>query len=192
MVAVPLFAHECTSFLLLDLFQLLNAFIRKAIKVVAHRPLVMAFEFRFPDVGSGITEGEIVKWLVREGDAVKEDQALVEIETDKAVVEVPSPKSGIILKRHVSNEGQKINVGDIIVAIGEKGEKYVPGKAVAVPMAVPECWKAKKDAGAVVGFLPGSMSDIDKGVFAMPAVRRLAAELKVSLSSVKGTGPGGR
>ncbi|HLD96777.1 MAG TPA: dihydrolipoamide acetyltransferase family protein [Candidatus Nanoarchaeia archaeon] len=152
----------------------------------------MAFEFRFPDVGQGITEGEIVKWHVREGDAVKEDQVLVEIETDKAVVEVPSPKSGIVLKRHVSNEGQKIYVGDIIVAIGEKGEKYVPGKAVAVPMAVPEGGKAKKDAGAVVGFLPGSMSDIDKGVFAMPAVRRLAAELKVSLSSVKGTGPGGR
>ena len=153
----------------------------------------MSFEFRFPDVGQGITEGEIVKWHVREGDAVKEDQVLVEIETDKAVVEVPSPKSGIILKRHVSNEGQKINVGDIIVAIGEKGEKYAPGKAVVAAMAVPEGGKAKKkDAGAVVGFLPGSMSDIDKGVFAMPAVRRLAAELKVGLSSVKGTGPSGR
>ena len=153
----------------------------------------MAYEFRFPDVGQGITEGEIVKWQVREGDAVKEDQVLVEIETDKAVVEVPSPKTGIILKRHVSNEGQKINVGDVIVVIGEKGEKYVPGKAVASAMPVPDASKEKKkDAGAVVGFLPGSMSDLEKGVFVMPAVRRLAAELKVSLSSVKGTGPGGR
>ncbi len=153
----------------------------------------MAYEFKFPDVGQGITEGEIVKWQVREGDAVKEDQVLVEIETDKAVVEVPSPKTGVILKRHISNEGQKINVGDIIVVIGEKGEKYVPGKAVVASLVVPEGEKGKKkDAGAVVGFLPGSMSDIDKGVFAMPAVRRLATELKVSLSSVKGTGPGGR
>lgn len=155
----------------------------------------MAYEFRFPDVGQGITEGEIVKWRVRVGDAVKEDQVLVEIETDKAVVEVPSPRTGIILFRHKSSEGQKINVGDVIVVIGQKVEKYVPGKATDVTAATAEkvLKKAeKKDAGAVVGFLPGSMSDIDKGVFAMPAVRRLAAELKVSLSSVKGTGPGGR
>lgn len=169
----------------------------------------MAYEFKFPDVGQGITEGEIVKWHVREGDSVKEDQVLVEIETDKAVVEVPSPKSGIILKRHSSNEGQKINVGDVIVVIGQKGEKYVPGKAVSVSMPVPGAsnetqgaavpgpsrqkatWE-KKDAGAVVGFLPGSMAEVDKGVFVMPAVRRLAAELKVNLSAAKGTGPGGR
>ncbi len=153
----------------------------------------MAYEFRFPDVGQGITEGEIVKWHVREGDAVKEDQVLVEIETDKAVVEVPSPKSGIILKRHSSNEGQKINVGNVIVVIGQKGEKYVPGKAISVSMPVPGASnEKKKDAGAVVGFLPGSMSDVEKGVFVMPAVRRLAAELKVNLSALKGSGPGGR
>ncbi|MBI2143014.1 2-oxo acid dehydrogenase subunit E2 [Candidatus Woesearchaeota archaeon] len=153
----------------------------------------MAYEFRFPDVGQGITEGEIVKWHVKEGDAVKEDQVLVEIETDKAVVEVPSPKSGIVLKRHSSSEGQKINVGDVIVAIGQKGEKYVPGKAVAAAMPVPDASKEKKkDAGAVVGFLPGSMAEVDKGVFVMPAVRRLAAELKVNLAALKGSGPGGR
>ena len=151
----------------------------------------MAYEFKFPDVGQGITEGQIVKWHVKLGDSVKDDQVIAEIETDKAVVEVPSPKTGIILLRHKSNEGEKINVGDVIVAIGQKGEKYVPGKAVSAPMAVPENAK-KKDAGAVVGFLPGSMSELDKPVFAMPAVRRLAAELKVDLSKVKGTGPGGR
>src|SRR3989338_5872395 len=112
----------------------------------------MAYEFKFPDVGQGITEGEIVKWHVREG-------------------------------------------GDVIVVIGQKGEKYVPGKAVDVTAATAE--KAlktaeKKDAGAVVGALPGSMADIEKGIFAMPAVRRLAAELKVDLSKVRGTCPGGR
>ncbi|MBI2175784.1 2-oxo acid dehydrogenase subunit E2 [Candidatus Woesearchaeota archaeon] len=153
----------------------------------------MAYEFRFPDVGQGITEGEIVKWHIKEGDSVKEDQVLVEIETDKAVVEVPSPKSGIILKRHSSSEGQKINVGEVIVVIGQEGEKYIPGKAISASMPVPGASnEEKKDAGAVVGFLPGSMSEVDKGVFVMPAVRRLAAELKVNLSAVKGTGPAGR
>ena len=151
----------------------------------------MTYEFRFPDVGQGITEGQIVKWRVKESDSVKEDQVIVEIETDKAVVEVPSPKAGVIIHRHKSNEGEKINVGDVIVAIGEKGEKYVPGKAVSASMAVPESAK-KKDAGAVVGFLPGSMSELDKGVFAMPSVRKLATELKVDLSKANGSGTGGR
>lgn len=155
----------------------------------------MAYEFKFPDVGQGITEGEIVKWHISEGDSVKEDQVLVEIETDKAVVEVPSPKTGFILFRHKAKDGEKINVGDVIVAIGQKGEKYVPGKATDLTAATAEKTlktAEKKDAGAVVGFLPGSMSEVEKGIFAMPAVRRLAAELKVSLSALKGSGPGGR
>ena len=58
----------------------------------------MAFEFKFPDVGEGVTEGTIIKWKVKEGDKVEVDQVLAEIETDKAVVEPPSPKKGIILK----------------------------------------------------------------------------------------------
>ena len=57
----------------------------------------MATEFKFPDVGEGITEGELLKWLVREGDLVKQDQAIAEVETDKAVVELPSPLAGVIL-----------------------------------------------------------------------------------------------
>lgn len=82
----------------------------------------MATEFRFPDVGEGITEGELVKWLVLEGDLVRQDQAICEVETDKAVVELPSPIAGVVLKLHVA-AGTKIKVGQVIATIGEKGEK---------------------------------------------------------------------
>ena len=81
----------------------------------------MAKEFRFPDVGEGITEGEIVRWLVKEGDEVKADQTLAEIETDKAVVEMPSPYAGTVLKLHFK-EKDLVKVGQALVTIGEKGE----------------------------------------------------------------------
>ena len=82
----------------------------------------MVFEFKFPDVGEGITEGEIVKWIVKEGDKVKQDQVIGEIETDKAIVQIPSPKAGVILKIHIK-EGEIVKVGETLVTIGEAGEK---------------------------------------------------------------------
>jgi len=82
----------------------------------------MSFEFKFPDVGEGIQEGEIVKWLVKEGEQVKADQTIVQIETDKAVVDIPSPMSGVLLKINY-REGEKVKVGAVLVVIGEKGEK---------------------------------------------------------------------
>ena len=84
----------------------------------------MALEFRFPDVGEGIHEGEIVRWLVKEGDEVRPDQPMVEIETDKAVVEIPAPRAGTIVRVGVA-EGQKIQVGEVLVVIGEAGERAV-------------------------------------------------------------------
>lgn len=85
----------------------------------------MAFEFKFPDVGEGIQEGEIVRWRVRIGEEVKHDQPLVEVETAKAIVELPSPESGFIL--HLAGgEGDIVKVGDTLVAIGGKGEKWTP------------------------------------------------------------------
>ncbi|MDH3604104.1 MAG: 2-oxo acid dehydrogenase subunit E2, partial [Candidatus Tectomicrobia bacterium] len=80
----------------------------------------MPFEFRFPDVGEGITEGEIVRWLVTVGEAVHADQPLAEIETDKAVVEIPVPRTGTILRLAMA-EGETIQVGEILVVIGEEG-----------------------------------------------------------------------
>ena len=82
----------------------------------------MALEFRFPDVGEGIHEGEIVRWLVKEGDHVRPDQPLVEVETDKAVVEIPAPRAGTILHMAV-DAGEKIQVGEVLVVIGEAGER---------------------------------------------------------------------
>ncbi len=78
----------------------------------------MAFEFRFPDVGEGIVEGELLSWKVKEGDQVAQDQTLAEMETDKAVVELPSPRAGRVLKLH-AGEGDMVNVGDVLVSIEE-------------------------------------------------------------------------
>ena len=140
----------------------------------------MAYEFKFPDVGEGVTEGTIIKWKVKEGDQVKVDQVLAEIETDKAVVEPPSPKKGTILKL-THKEGDTIKVGEVLAVIGEKGEKVEK--------------KAKPYTGSVVGFLEEAPEEpkVAKGkVLAAPAVRKLAKELKVDLTKVVGTGPGGR
>ncbi len=76
----------------------------------------MAYEFKFPDIGEGIAEGELLSWKVKEGDRVAQDQTLAEMETDKAVVEMPSPRAGTVLKLHAA-EGDIVNVGDVLVTI---------------------------------------------------------------------------
>ena len=81
----------------------------------------MAFEFKMPDLG-GLTEGEIVKWLVKEGESVDEGQVFVQVETDKAVVDIPSPRKGVVLSLGAS-EGETVAVGKVIIVIGEPGEK---------------------------------------------------------------------
>ena len=77
----------------------------------------MAFVFNFPDVGEGIHEGRVVEWLVAEGDVVAEDQPLLKVETDKAVVELPSPHTGTVLRLHAASDAA-IFVGDPLVTIG--------------------------------------------------------------------------
>jgi len=140
----------------------------------------MAKQFRFPDVGEGITEGEVVRWLVREGDEVKADQTLAEIETDKAVVEMPSPYAGTVLKLHFK-EKDLVKVGEVLVTIGEKGE--------AVPAAAPP----PPPRGMAGAPRPGAPPAAPSGeILATPAVRKLARDLAVDLASVRGSGPGGR
>jgi len=147
----------------------------------------MAKQFRFPDVGEGITEGEVVRWLVREGDEVKADQTLAEIETDKAVVEMPSPYAGTVLKLHFK-EKDLVKVGEVLVTIGAKGEA-VPA-AGPVEAAAPPARSFAAAAGA--GGAPAPPPSPPGEVLATPAVRKLARDLGLDLAAVRGSGPGGR
>src|SRR3989338_2233738 len=108
----------------------------------------MPYKFIFPDVGEGIHEGTIVKWFVKEGDKVKADQPLGEIETDKAVVEMPCPKTGIIGKIH-AKEGSIIHVGEVMITILLKGESSADMENEDLKHAQ----KEEKYTGSVVGFL---------------------------------------
>jgi pyruvate dehydrogenase E2 component (dihydrolipoamide acetyltransferase) len=129
----------------------------------------MAYEFKLPDLGEGLTEGEIARWLVTEGQEIREDDPLVEIATDKTTVEIPSPAGGVVSKILVQ-EGDVVPVGTIIVVIG--GDATAPPPAVAPPVAP-------------------ARGSADK-VRVTPLVRRLAQELGVDLDAVTGTGPQGR
>ncbi len=140
----------------------------------------MTVEYKFPDLGEGITEGEIKKWLVKEGDEVQQDQALAEVETDKAVVEMPSPVAGKVLHLY-HREGDVVKVGEVLAVIGQEGE------AVAAPVA-----PAKRESVSVVGELPREEITVSSQTAALPAVRKLAKELGVDLNTVKGTGKEGR
>jgi pyruvate/2-oxoglutarate dehydrogenase complex dihydrolipoamide acyltransferase (E2) component len=143
----------------------------------------MAFVFNFPDVGEGIHEGRIVEWLVAEGQVVAEDQPLVKVETDKAVVELPSPHSGTVLRLHAV-AGADILVGDPLVSIGEPGESAGPKPSRARPSP-----HSPRSAAAPAAAPPPVPS---RRPLATPRTRALARELEVELQHVQGSGPGGR
>ncbi|VAW35124.1 Dihydrolipoamide acyltransferase component of branched-chain alpha-keto acid dehydrogenase complex [hydrothermal vent metagenome] len=154
----------------------------------------MAFEFKLPDLGEGIAEGEIVKWRVKEGDLVEEHQVVVEVETDKAIVEVPTPKTGKVLKLNCS-EGEVVDVGATLITIepGGEGAAKKPAveevgessKAEVLPQADEE--GDDEEAASVVGSLPTA-----EEFLATPLVRALAKKLGVDLARLDATGPGGR
>jgi pyruvate dehydrogenase E2 component (dihydrolipoamide acetyltransferase) len=125
----------------------------------------VAYEFKLPDLGEGLTEGEVARWLVAVGDDVAEDQPLVEIQTDKTTVEIPSPAAGKVAQILVE-EGNVVPVGTVLVVIGEDG-------AASSDRPAPQPPRQEK-------------------VRATPLVRRLAQELGVDLESLSGTGPQGR
>jgi pyruvate/2-oxoglutarate dehydrogenase complex dihydrolipoamide acyltransferase (E2) component len=135
----------------------------------------MAYEFKLPDLGEGLTEGEIARWLVSEGQDVAEDDPLVEIQTDKTTVEIPSPAAGTVT-RILVEEGKVVPVGTVLVVIGGNGDGDQP-RAEAGPEQRAAESVPQRSAG--------------KGR-ATPLVRRIAAELGVDLEALAGTGPQGR
>jgi pyruvate dehydrogenase E2 component (dihydrolipoamide acetyltransferase) len=179
-------------------------------------------EFKLPDVGEGVAEGELVNWLVEPGDEVTEDMPVAEVETDKALVEVPSPYNGTV-KELLAEEGQMVPVGDVIITfdVPEEGEASDDAQDETATSAEPEPETADGEAagGAAAG---ESTSDADTAdtadtadeqpaeattgsgeaadepatpsgrVFAPPNVRRLARELGVDIGTVSGSGPSGR
>jgi pyruvate dehydrogenase E2 component (dihydrolipoamide acetyltransferase) len=140
----------------------------------------VAYEFKLPDLGEGLTEGEIARWLVEEGQEIAEDAPLVEIATDKTTVEIPSPAGGVV-SRILVEEGAVVPVGTVLVVIGGDGSEPAPAAAEpprAEPAPAPRAASDKLSQGGKVR--------------ATPLIRKVAAELGVDLSAVTGSGPQGR
>jgi pyruvate dehydrogenase E2 component (dihydrolipoyllysine-residue acetyltransferase) len=141
----------------------------------------MPYEFKLPDLGEGIAEIELRKWLVREGDRVAEHQTVLEVETDKAVVEVPAPRAGTVTRLHRS-EGETVKVGETLLTIAGEGE---------------DAEKRDRPAG-IVGILPeeeepspSAAEPAGGEVLATPLVRKLARERGIDLRGMRGSGPRG-
>ncbi|SYV96344.1 pyruvate dehydrogenase E2 component, partial [Mycoplasma putrefaciens] len=159
------------------------------------------YQVKFADIGEGLTEGTVAEVLVKIGDTVKAGQALYFVETDKVNSEIPAPIDGKIAKINIS-AGQEIKVGDIVMEIDDGS-----GAAVA---ATPKAEQSKAETkveqieenASVVGATPvsnelitrnvQSVSTTNKQIKATPLARKVAADLKVDLSSLTGTGPNGR
>ncbi|HEX4678480.1 MAG TPA: dihydrolipoamide acetyltransferase family protein [Gaiellaceae bacterium] len=134
----------------------------------------MAYEFKLPDLGEGLTEGEIAKWLVAEGDEIEEDAPLVEIQTDKTTVEIPSPAAGKVARILVA-EGDVVPVGTVLVVIGDG--------PVAAPQAPAVSVGDMSEAGP-----DGHVQRVQ----ATPLVRKIAQELGVDIALLTPSGRGGR
>ncbi len=144
------------------------------------------YEFRLPDIGEGVVEGEIVKWLVNEGDSIAEDQPLVEVMTDKATVTIPSPKKGRVVKRH-GKEGEIAKVHAPLVTLELDGAAE---SAAALQAHASE--EAASFAAKVAEARPGAGGNGQPKVLATPVTRRMAREHGIDLAAVSGTGPQGR
>ncbi|MEX1043718.1 MAG: dihydrolipoamide acetyltransferase family protein [Acidimicrobiia bacterium] len=147
----------------------------------------MAYEFLLPDIGEGLAEAVIVGWRVAVGDAVAMDQVVVDVETDKAVVEIPIPVAGTVL--HLGGAaGDTLDVGSVLLVVGEAGEAWPSGSS--------------DQAAPIVGTLDSEVTTLEaadrqeipagRQAKALPVLRKLAKDLGVDLDLVRGTGPDGR
>src|SRR5579862_5460467 len=164
------------------------------------------YEFRLPDIGEGVVEGEVVRWLVKEGDTLRLDQPMVEIMTDKATVEIPAPRAGRVGKRMFA-EGQLCPVGKVLITIelvdedgsvgnpsrgaAERAPTAAPRASVA-PVARPAAAAPRTAAARTSPFTPAERARSLGPVLATPATRKLARELGVELRVVFGSGAAGR
>ncbi|SPS03711.1 dihydrolipoyllysine-residue acetyltransferase [Latilactobacillus sakei] len=149
------------------------------------------YQFKLPDIGEGIAEGEIQKWAVAEGDSIAEDDTLLEVQNDKSVEEIPSPVSGKIVKILVG-EGEVATVGQVLVEIDAPGHNTATASAPVAETPAPKATETpvatnnSSDASVV------AISDPNRKVLAMPSVRQFARENNVDISQVPATGKHGR
>src|SRR5690625_4073103 len=153
----------------------------------------MAFNFKLPDIGEGIHEGEILKWFVKEGDEVKEDDILCEVQNDKAVVEIPSPVAGTVEKIHVE-EGSVAIVGDVLISFDAEGyeDEPVEEPEASEPAAEEEPQAAEATQTEATESSEAEPVSSDTRVIAMPSVRKYARDNNVNIQEVTGTGKNGR
>ncbi|MBO8155411.1 MAG: 2-oxo acid dehydrogenase subunit E2 [Bacillaceae bacterium] len=154
----------------------------------------MAYEFKLPDIGEGIHEGEIVKWFVKPGDEVKEDDVLCEVQNDKAVVEIPSPVEGTVKDVNVQ-EGEVAVVGDTIITFDAEGYESQEEEQTEEKQPDEPKKSEKKDEKESQRAKAAETEDIEadnKRVIAMPSVRKYARDNDVDIRLVKGTGKNGR
>ncbi len=174
----------------------------------------MKFEFQFPDIGEGIHEGVITKWMVQEGDKIEEGESVAEVETDKVTTEIPSPRSGTVLELK-ANKGDTINVGDVFIIIEAGGSteedeiaEVDTAKEEDVEKSKPEKEEhVEEETAGVVGQVVASSDVIpsstegspsskpkkeSRKVLATPVARHLAKDLDVDITTVTGSGPNGR
>lgn len=159
----------------------------------------MAFEFRLPDIGEGIHEGEIVKWFVKAGDTIEEDDVLAEVQNDKSVVEIPSPVSGTV-EEVLVDEGTVAVVGDIIVKIDAPDAEEMQFKGNHSDDSSSEEPKeeaAKEESASSQESQPAASNqdaevDENRTIKAMPSVRKYARDNGVNIKAVAGSGKNGR
>ena len=146
-------------------------------------------EIRFVDVGEGITEGHIQKWLVKDGDSVKEDQPIVQIETDKAIVNLPAPITGKV--KISAAEGSDVRVGELIASVGTDAEVSSAPQA-QTPVQPKPAEESKPTVSQPAENIPSKTIVQNKEIIATPSVRKMAHDLSVDISKVAGTGPNER